>query len=73
MHLRTRVISDIDDTIKMSDILSGARTVCRNMFACNLEDAIIPGIGEWYTNMWNEGVRFHYVVSISACLIPCWF
>lgn len=62
-HAPTRVISDIDDTIKMSDILSGARTVFRNVFACSLEDAIIPGISEWYTNMWNEGVRFHYVVS----------
>ena len=72
-HAPIRVISDIDDTIKMSDILSGARTVFRNVFARDLEDAIIPGMAEWYTNMWSKGVRFHYVVSTSSHQIPCQF
>ena len=72
-HAPIRVISDIDDTIKMSDILSGARTVFRNVFARDLEDAIIPGMAEWYTDMWNKGVRFHYVVSTPSRQIPCQF
>jgi hypothetical protein len=58
-----RVISDIDDTVKKSGILSGARAVFHNVFVKELGDIIIPGMGEWYTEMWNRGVRFHYVVS----------
>ncbi len=72
-HAPTRVISDIDDTIKMSNILGGARTIFRNVFARDLEEVVIPGMGEWYYNMWNQGVRFHYVVSTSFYQIPCWF
>lgn len=62
-HSPIRVISDIDDTIKLSNIVKGARTVFRNVFVKEMEDIIIPGMGEWYSNMWNRGVRFHYVVS----------
>ena len=58
-----RVISDIDDTIKLSNILSGARAVFHNVFVKDLRDNVIPGMGEWYTKMWSRGVRFHYVVS----------
>ena len=58
-----RVISDIDDTIKLSNILSGARAVFHNVFVKDLKDSVIPGIGEWYTEMWSRGIRFHYVVS----------
>jgi hypothetical protein len=62
-HSPIRVISDIDDTIKLSNILSGARTVFRNVFVKELKDIVIPGMGEWYRGMWNRGIRFHYVVS----------
>jgi phosphatidate phosphatase APP1 len=72
-HAPTRVISDIDDTIKMSNIVAGARTIFRNVFVRDLKEAVIPGMGEWYYNMWNQGVRFHYVVSSSFRRIPCWF
>ena len=58
-----RLISDIDDTIKLSNILGGARTVFRNVFVRHLEELVIKGMGEWYTSMWSRGVRFHYVVS----------
>lgn len=58
-----RVISDIDDTIKLSNIVSGARAVFHNVFVKELRDIIIPGMGEWYNEMWKRGVRFHYVVS----------
>ncbi|EKM82035.1 hypothetical protein AGABI1DRAFT_35522, partial [Agaricus bisporus var. burnettii JB137-S8] len=56
-----RIISDIDDTVKMSGITEGARAVFHNVFVKELKDGIIPGMGEWYTNMWERGVRFHYV------------
>ena len=58
-----RVISDIDDTIKLSNVLSGARAVFQNVFVKELKDIVIPGMGEWYRKMWDRGIRFHYVVS----------
>ena len=58
-----RVISDIDDTIKLSNVISGARAVFYNVFVKELKDIVIPGMGELYRRMWNKGVRFHYVVS----------
>ncbi|TFK23189.1 hypothetical protein FA15DRAFT_594632 [Coprinopsis marcescibilis] len=60
-HSPIRVISDIDDTIKKSGVLSGARAVFYNVFVKELTECIIPGMGEWYTSMWKRGVRFHYV------------
>ncbi len=62
-----RVVSDIDDTVKLSGILTGARAVFRNVFVKDLSDSVIRGMGEWYTGMWKRGVRFHYVVSL--CLM----
>ena len=62
-----RVISDIDDTVKLSGILTGARAVFRNVFVKDLCDSVIRGMGEWYTGMWKRGVRFHYVVSARSC------
>lgn len=66
-HTSIRVISDIDDTVKHSGVTEGARIAFHNVFVKELKDSVIPGMGEWYTNMWNKGVRFHYVVNI---LIP---
>ena len=63
-----RVISDIDDTVKLSNIVSGARAVFHNVFVKEMRDIIIPGMGEWYNEMWRRGVRFHYVVC-SVCTL----
>jgi hypothetical protein len=65
-HSPLRVISDIDDTIKFSNIPSGARAVFKNVFVKELNETTIPGMGEWYSDMWRRGVRFHYVVSLSC-------
>lgn len=59
-----RVVSDIDDTVKMSGIVSGARAVFRNVFVKEMRDLVIRGMGDWYNEMWRRGVRFHYVVSL---------
>ena len=64
-HCAIRVISDIDDTVKRSDIVSGARAVFRNVFARDLQENVLPGMGEWYQSMFKRGVRFHYVVSAT--------
>lgn len=61
-HCPIRVISDIDDTIKLSNITSSARTVFHNVFVKDLRDCVIPGMKEWYGNLFNRGIRFHYVV-----------
>ncbi|KAF8621889.1 hypothetical protein AX15_007442 [Amanita polypyramis BW_CC] len=65
-----RVVSDIDDTIKMSNIVGGARAVFRNVFVRDLEETTIPGMGEWYTSMWKRSVRFHYVSNGPIQLLP---
>ncbi|KAF5316695.1 hypothetical protein D9619_006504 [Psilocybe cf. subviscida] len=65
-----RVISDIDDTIKFSGVLAGARTLFHNVFVKDLKEGIIPGMGEWYTMMFNRGVRFHYVSNGPFELLP---
>lgn len=71
-HSPIRVISDIDDTVKYSGILSGARAVFHNVFVKDLRDSVIPGMGEWYAGMWSRGVRFHYVVSLSLPTLSCY-
>ncbi len=65
-HSSIRVISDIDDTIKNTGLLSGTRTAFYNVFVRELRDSVIPGIGEWYMKMFSRGIRFHYVVCILA-------
>lgn len=58
-----RLISDIDDTVKYSGVVTGARAIFYNVFVRNFNEIIIPGMGEWYNQMWQRGVQFHYVVS----------
>lgn len=64
------VITDIDDTIKLSNITSGARAVFRNVFVKDLEETTIPEMGTWYKSMWERGVRFHYVSNSPFELLP---
>ncbi|KAF8230808.1 hypothetical protein L208DRAFT_101824 [Tricholoma matsutake] len=69
-HTPIRVISDIDDTVKLSDILLGARMVFRNFFIKDLQENVIPAMSEWYAGMWNRGVRFHYVSNSPFQILP---
>ena len=50
-----RLISDIDDTVKLSRVLDGARAVFQNVFVKDLKEAVIPGMAEWYTTLWGPG------------------
>ena len=52
------VISDIDDTIKFTDVPAGKPTVLRNVFARVYETT--PGMDERY-RAYGDGVMFHYV------------
>ena len=58
-----RVISDVDDTVKLARVLDGARAVFHNVFVKDLEEAVIPAMAKWYRVLWGSGARFHYVVS----------
>ncbi|KAJ7747234.1 hypothetical protein B0H16DRAFT_1555186 [Mycena metata] len=69
-HSPVRVVSDIDDTVKAANIVSGARAIFHNVFVKEYKDIVIPGMGEWYTSMWRRGVRFHYVSNGPFELLP---
>jgi hypothetical protein len=62
------VISDIDDTIKQTDILSGPRTVLKKTFLEEMND--VPGMAGVYDVWWNNETAFHYVSNSPWPLIP---
>ncbi|KAK3056583.1 hypothetical protein LTR09_002376 [Extremus antarcticus] len=64
------LISDIDDTIKHSAILSGAREIFRNAFTRELGDLTIDGVREWYNTMRDMGVPLHYVSNSPWQMYP---
>lgn len=63
------VISDIDDTVKHTSILSGARELFRNTFVRDLGSMSVDGVREWYSQMIDLGVQIHYV---SNSPYQCW-
>ncbi|KAK8076047.1 hypothetical protein PG994_003319 [Apiospora phragmitis] len=64
------LISDIDDTIKHSSILSGTKEIFRNTFVRDLKDLTVPGVKEWYGNLHDLGVRIHYCSNSPWQLFP---
>ncbi|KAL4736236.1 hypothetical protein BDV11DRAFT_194363 [Aspergillus similis] len=64
------MISDIDDTVKHSAIASGAKEMCRNIFARELSDLTIEGVTDWYNAMVKAGVQIHYVSNSPWQLYP---
>jgi Uncharacterized conserved protein (DUF2183) len=63
------VISDIDDTVKHTSILSGARELFRNTFVRDLNSMTIEGVKEWYGKLISMGAQIHYV---SNSPYQCW-
>ncbi|KAG5979336.1 hypothetical protein E4U55_005275 [Claviceps digitariae] len=64
------LISDIDDTVKRSNISGGAREIFRNTFVRDLGDLCIDGVREWYTDMHEMGVSMHYCSNSPWQLYP---
>lgn len=62
------IISDIDDTIKETQILHGARTVLANTFFKESKD--ISGMAETYMKWYTQGASFHYVSNSPFQLLP---
>ncbi|KAK0710869.1 hypothetical protein B0H67DRAFT_491820, partial [Lasiosphaeris hirsuta] len=64
------LISDIDDTIKRSNIHLGAREIFRNTFIRDLADLTIDGVQEWYRGLSEMGVKVHYCSNSPWQLFP---
>lgn len=64
------LISDIDDTVKRSNIAMGAREIFRNTFVRELADLTIDGVKEWYHAMHEMGVKVHYCSNSPWQLFP---
>ncbi|KAK0737116.1 hypothetical protein B0T21DRAFT_287892, partial [Apiosordaria backusii] len=64
------LISDVDDTIKRSNIGMGAREIFRNTFIRDLGDLTVPGVPEWYHTMHDLGVELHYCSNSPWQLFP---
>ncbi|ORZ20920.1 hypothetical protein BCR41DRAFT_369521 [Lobosporangium transversale] len=62
------VISDIDDTIKETNIAAGAKIVLQNTFLNEMQD--VPGMANVYKEWWKQGVAIHYVSNSPWQLIP---
>ncbi|KAI8343523.1 hypothetical protein BC941DRAFT_343222 [Chlamydoabsidia padenii] len=62
------IISDIDDTIKETQILHGARKVLANTFFNSCKD--ISGMAEAYMKWYTQGASFHYVSNSPFQLLP---
>jgi len=62
------VISDIDDTIKETNIAAGARTILQNTFLKDMQD--VPGMSQVYKRWWKQGAAIHYVSNSPWQLIP---
>ncbi|VVT48978.1 uncharacterized protein SAPINGB_P002044 [Magnusiomyces paraingens] len=64
------VISDIDDTIKITGILGGKRDIFRNVFVYDYKKIQIPGVLECYQRLSQLGASFHYVSNSPWQLFP---
>lgn len=64
------LISDIDDTIKRSNIALGTREIFRNTFVRGLADMAVDGAREWYASLHALGVQFHYCSNSPWQLFP---
>ncbi|CAO3635638.1 unnamed protein product [Mucor fragilis] len=62
------IISDIDDTIKDTQILSGARTVLSKTFFESPQG--VSGMADAYMAWYTQGASFHYVSNSPFQLMP---
>uniref|UniRef100_A0A0B7JML6 Uncharacterized protein n=2 Tax=Bionectria ochroleuca TaxID=29856 RepID=A0A0B7JML6_BIOOC len=64
------IISDVDDTIKVSNISGGAREIFRNAFVRDLSELTVEGVVDWYKEMAALGVNIHYCSNSPWQLYP---
>ncbi|KAL1839735.1 hypothetical protein VTJ49DRAFT_1201 [Mycothermus thermophilus] len=64
------LISDVDDTVKQSNILLGTREIFRTVFVRDLAEQTVDGVREWYGRMRDLGVEMHYCSNSPWQLFP---
>ena len=62
------IISDIDDTIKITEVYKGGKTMLINTFSRPLQAA--PGMSAFYSKLNKSGTRFHYLSGSPWQLFP---
>ncbi|KAG0258352.1 hypothetical protein BG011_003344 [Mortierella polycephala] len=62
------IISDIDDTIKETNVTAGARTILENTFLRDMQ--AVHGMPGVYKSWWEQGAVIHYVSNSPWQLIP---
>ncbi|KAG0152419.1 hypothetical protein CROQUDRAFT_667291 [Cronartium quercuum f. sp. fusiforme G11] len=55
------LISDIDDTIKQTNVLGGLKQMFRNVFLSEFSEVKVPGMSAWYQAMSELGCWIHYI------------
>lgn len=59
---QVRVISDIDDTIRKTNVIMGLKSVFRQVFVLPHHEVTVPGVADWYHSLLNAGIGgLHYV------------
>lgn len=58
---KVRVISDVDDTVKVSGVIEGVRRMFHNVFVRDYTECAVPGVADWYGAMSAAGAGVHYV------------
>ncbi|KAL4806742.1 hypothetical protein BDV18DRAFT_168363 [Aspergillus unguis] len=61
---------EIIESTGHSAIASGAKEMCRNIFARELSDLTVEGVPEWYNSLAKVGVDIHYVSNSPWQLYP---
>lgn len=66
------LISDIDDTIKVSGIGTGLREMFRNVFIREISTMPVPGVAEWFRELSQPplNVQIHYLSNSPWQLFP---
>ncbi|KAI1339376.1 hypothetical protein F5Y15DRAFT_407341 [Xylariaceae sp. FL0016] len=64
------LISDIDDTIKQSNIALGTKEIFRNTFVRELNGLTVDGVRKWYNSLYDLGVKVHYCSNSPWQLYP---
>lgn len=62
------IISDIDDTIKVTDILDGKDAILHNTFFRKSKE--VPGMSSVYQSFANRGMKVHYVSNSPWQVYP---
>lgn len=66
------IISDIDDTIKISGVGSGLREMFRNVFVREMSTMPVPGVADWFNDLASPplSAEVHYLSNSPWHLFP---